>query len=378
MKSYKENSRNAYMLVYEKKVKHDLKLQVLEGDSTTSPRTIVREFNTFNCTMPASVYQAVMADNDKYFLQKNIYNADFFAFLLEIINSALLLQIDISDSVLYFILEVLCRCFHNKILPDIIAGLKKLFEMFPDNIAKFIKNQLDDNLQTFSNLVLICTEKITREAASDFYAFCLIKQSCVDFSDNCDVKVFISNLISTIPQDLSKHWTRFQQFWQLFRDFALGGELQSVYLLNSGIFSCFIDFYLAEKSPLLRPGEKRSSLGNKMWTPFFDPLIQTLAVVSQYVTTVSGARSYELVDLDKKCLFNANFYEKTLSNSYDCKCLGIIIQHWCNQDLNYSEGIAKILIKTLNDRDITDLQGLFDVISMFLTLDDIYTRYRIE
>ena len=71
------------MLVYEKKIKHSLKLQVLEGDSTTSPRTETREFDTYNCTMPASVYQTVMSDNDKYMLQKNLYNSEFFAFLLE-------------------------------------------------------------------------------------------------------------------------------------------------------------------------------------------------------------------------------------------------------------------------------------------------------
>ena len=378
MKSYKENSRNAYMLVYEKKVKHCLKLEVLEGDSTTSPRTEIREFDTLNRTMPASVYQAVMADNDRYFLQKNIYNADFFAFLLATLNSAISASVDISETVLSLVFDVLCRCFHNKLLQDIIIALKKLFELFPANIEKFIKVQLEDHLQNFNNLLLVCTEKPTREAVSDFFAFCLIKQSAADFSENSDARVFISSLLALIPQDLSKHWTRFQQFWQFFRDFALGGELQSVFLLNSGVISVFIDFYLAEKSPLLRPGEKRTSLGNKMWNPDFDPLIQTLAVVSQYCSTVSGVRAYNLTDLDKKCLFDSRFYEKTLASSYDCKCLGMIIQHWCNEDLKYSEGIAKILLKTLNDRDITDIQGLFDVIAMFLTVDDSYVQHRIE
>lgn len=378
VKTYKESSRNAYMLVYEKTVKHSLKLEVLEGDSTTSPRTEIREFDCLNRTMPASVYQAVLADNDKYLLQKNIYNADFFAFLLETINSAIALNVDISDTALHFTFEILCHSFHNKMLPDIINALKKLFFIFPSNIEKFVKAQLEDNLQTFTNLILVCTEKSTREAAGEFFAFCFVKQSEADFSENCDVKLFLSSLMALIPQDLGKHWTRFQQFWQFFRDFALGGEMQAVYLLNSGVIACFIDFYLAEKSPLLRPGEKRSSLGNKMWSPYFDPLVQTLAVVSQYCSTVSGVRGYSLLDLDKKCLFDSRFYEKTLSNSYDCKCLGMIIQHWSKEDLKYSEGIAKILLKTLNDRDITDIQGLFDVIALFLSIDDSYAMQRIE
>lgn len=378
MKTYKDNSRNAYMLVYEKKVKHALKLQVLEGDSTTSPRTITRDFECLNRTIPTSVYQAVMSDNDKYFLQKNIFNSDFFSFLLDAINSAIATEVDITDTVLPYVFEVLFRCYHNKILPEIILALKKLFDLFPHNVEKFIKSQLEDNLQSFSNLLLICTEKITREAVGDFFAYCLIKLSNSNFSDNCDSKVFISSLLAIIPQDLGKHWTRFQQFWQLFRDFALGGEVQSVYLLNSGVISTFIDFYLAEKSPLLRPGEKRNSLGNKMWTPCFDPLVQTIAAVSQYCTTASGSRAYELSELDKKCLFDQNFYEKTLTNSYDCKSLGSIIQYWSTEDLKYSEGIAKMLLKALNDRDFTDLQGLFDVIAMFLTIEDSFNDQRIE
>ena len=378
MKSYKDNSRNAYMLVYEKKVKHPLKLQVLEGDSTTSPRTTYRDFDSLNRTMPASVYQAVMADNDKYFLQKNVYNSDFFAFLLDITNSAISLQLDISSTVLYFVFEILSRCYYNKNLPDIVNALKKLFDLFPHNFEKFIKTHLDDNLQSFTNSLLICTEKITREAMSEFFSYCLIKQSNIDFSENCHVKVFIANLIAIIPADLGKHWTRFQQFWQLFRDYALGGETQAVHLLNSGAVTIFIDFYLGEDSPLLKPGEKRNPLGNKMRTPSFDHMVQTIAVLSQYCTTDSGIRAYDLTETDKKCFFGLEFYKKTLSNSYDCKSLGMIIQHWGNEDFSYSKGTAGMLLKFLNDRDFTDIQGLFEVISMVLNIKDSFTFYRIE
>ena len=366
------------MLVYEKKVKHSLKLQVLEGDSTTSPRTEERDFDSYNRTIPDEVYQAVMSDNDRYLLQKNIYNPDFFSFLQELIQSALQSEQNIANIILHYVFGVLCKSFHNKFLPDVLKQLKNLFDMFPENSEKFIASQIQDNFETVSCLLLICTEKTTREAMADFFAFCLNRQAEVDFSENCDVKLFVSNLLALIPQDIAKHWTRFQQFWQFFRDFALGGEKQSVFLLNSGVLTYFIDFYLYEKSPLARPQEKRSPIGNKMWTPCYDPLIQTISVIIEYCSTGSQDKAYTLTESDKKCLLCPYFYEKTLANSYDCKSLGRIVQYLSLDDFSYSENIAKILIKALNDRDLTDVQGLFEVISAFLTIEDKYVYNRIE
>lgn len=366
------------MLVYEKKVKHNLKLQVLEGDSTTSPRTEEREYDSYYRTMPDEVYQTVMSDNDRYLVQKNIYNPDFFLFLQELIKSAICSKVDMSDIVLHYVFGVLCRSFHNKLLPDILGYLKKLFDMFPDNFDRFIKAQLDDNMSNVSCLLLICTEKTTREAMADFFAYCLNKQAEIDFSENSDVKLFVNNLLILIPQDVAKHWTRFQQYWLFFRDFALGGEAQSLFLLNNGAISTFIDFYLCEKSPLLRYGEKRNPIGNKMWTPCYDALVQTISVLISHCSTGTVLKGYNLTENDKKCLFSPAFYEKTLSNSYDCKSLGKIVQYWSLNDIAYSESIGKILLKALNDRDLTDIQGLFEVISAFLTIEDSFIYNRIE
>jgi hypothetical protein len=378
MKNYKDNSRNAYMLVYEKKVKHSLKMQVLEGDSTASPRTEERDFDSYYRTMPDEVYQAVMSDNDRYLLQKNIYNQDFFIFLQELLKCAINSKVNISGTVISYVFGVLCRSFHNKILPDILSYLKSLFEMFPESSEAFVSDQLKDNLEMVSLLLLVCTEKTTREAMADFFAFCLNRQVEVDFSENSDVKVFVSHLLMLIPQDVAKHWTRFQQFWQFFRDFALGGESQSLFLLNQGVLGIFIDFYLYEKSPLARASDKRSAIGNKMWTPCYDPLIQTISVLISHCSTSSKQKGYNLTETDKKCLFCPAFYEKTLANSYDCKSLGRIVQYWSQDDLSYSESIAKILLKALNDRDLTDIQGLFEVISAFLTIEDKFVYHRIE
>ena len=366
------------MLVYEKRVKHSLELEIFESDGTTTPRTVIREFETIHRTMPASVYQAVLADNDRYFLETNIYNEDIFAFLLETINFAISTAVDISQTILNVLFKIRCRFCDNKLLQDIIIALKNLLELFPANIEKFIKTHLED-MQNFKYLLLVCPEWSVREAISDLTVFCLIKQSTADVSENCNVKAFISSLLAVIPQDIGKYGAHLQQFWQLFHDFALGGVVQSVLLLNSGVISIFIDFYLTENSPLLCPEEKYASIcDNKVQNSDFDLLIQTLAVVSLHCSTANKLRSYDLSDLDKKNLFDPRFYKETLSNLKYCEYAGKIIQHWCNEDLKYSERIAKLLLEALKDIYITDMQGLFKVIAMFLTVDDLYVQHRIE
>ena len=374
-----EKLNSAYMLVYEKRVKHSLKLEIFESDGATTPRTVIRESETIHCTMPTSVYQAVLADNGRYFLQNKIYNADFFAFLLETINLAISTAVDISQTMLNVLFKILCRCIDTKLLHDIITALKTLLELFPANIEKFINTHLEDHMQEFKYLLLVCPERSTREAISDLAVFCLIKQSTADVSESCNVKTIISSLLALIPQDTVKYWGHLQQFLELFHNFALGGEVQSVLLLNSGVLSIFIDFYLTENLHLLCPEEKSAIIGNnKVQDLSFDPLIETLAVVSLYCSTANGVRSYDLSNLDKKSLFDPRFYKKILSNLHYCEYACKFIQHLCNEDLKYSEGIAEPLLEALECYDITDKQCLFDVVAIFLTIDDLYVQHRIE
>ena len=348
------------MLVYEKRVKHSLELEIFESDGTTTPRPVIREFETIHRTMPASVYQAVMADNDRYFLETNIYNDNFCAFLLETINFAIRTAVDISQTILNVLFKIRCRYCENELPQDIIIALKNLLELFPASIEKFIKTHLED-MQNFKYL-FVCPERSVREAISDLIVFCLIKQSTANVSENCNVKAFISSLLAVIPEDRGKYRPHLEQFFVLFREFALGGVVQSVLLLNSGVISIFIDFYLTDYCSFLCR----------------EDLLRTLAVVSLHCSTANKLRSYNLSDLDKKTLFDPRFYKKILSESDYCEYVNTIIQHWCNEDLKYSEIIAELLLEASKDSDNPYILERFDVIAMFLTIDDLYVQHRIE
>ena len=158
----------------------------------------------------------------------------------------------------------------------------------------------------------MCPDRSNLEAINDLTVFYLIKQSTADASESRNVKAFISSILAVISQDIGKYWTHLQLFLELFRDFALGGEVQSVFLLNSRKISIFIDFYLTDNSQLLYPEEKCASLGNnKVQDLDVDP-DPNLGVVILYCSAANGVRSCDLSELDRKYLFDPGFYKKIL------------------------------------------------------------------
>jgi len=385
LKSFKENSKNAYMLVYEKKRKHPLKIlkaPVLEGDSTTSPRSEeefeLRNFNDLRRTMPSSIYQSVLKDNERYMFERNLYSAEFFNFFVEIIKSAEASFTDLSAIGADFALEVMSHAYHNRALPDLVKVIKDLFSEFPESCEKWMLKLLDNSMFSVTQLLLTCIEKTTRSALADLFSFSLNLLAKRDFSDNSIAKIFIDGLLNLIPQDISKHWTRFQQFWEVIKDFAAESPEHALYLIHKGAIGIFLDFYLGNKSPLLKPGENRQALGNKLWTPNFDALIQIIAILDKYCATNVADGQYRLTYEEKSCLLDKETYDKTLRNGYDGKALSEIVSHWSYEDKEYSQMIAQIILKGLNEIEYEEVKGFYEVLEEFLTIKDSLTKHRIE
>ena len=140
-------------------------------------------------------------------------------------------------------------------------------------------------MQNFKCLLLVCPEGLLEKPSVISLSFVLLSSLLRMSQRTVMSRHLFPAFWPLIPQDTVKYWTHFQQSWKLFRDFALGGEVQSVLLLNSGVISIFIDFYLAENSQLLCPEEKRASIGNnkvrlELWPP--DPHLSRGKPVLQY------------------------------------------------------------------------------------------------
>jgi len=373
------------MLVYERKTRSPIKLlqPILEGDSTTSPRIFdERPYDQLNKTIPQGILQSVLRDNEKFAFERNLYSPEFFKFFAEILQASVVVpEVNLTKLGTRFALETMARAFDNRLLPDVVQTLKKLYSKFESECVELLENILADNMRGVLDLLLICTEKTTRSCTADLLAHVLNLLSKADTSDQSLPKRFMSALLDLVPKEAHKHWVRFQQFWDLFRDFSTGGQDQAHFLIEKGAIGILIDFYLGSKSPLLKAGEKRETLGNKMWGPAYDGLIQTVGVLAGYCSpdpdNLVGPGLW-LDEDSQRCIVDREFIDKTLRGGFDGKALGAIIARWGKGNFDYSLKVAQILLKVLNDIEYEEVKGLYDVLDAYITIPDSYQRLRIE
>ena len=359
------------MLVYERRTKTPL--TVLEGDSTTSPRTL-RQFQDFQRTVPAAVLQSVLKDNEKFSFDMSVYSTDFFRFIDNLLLAALPLS-NLTQLGTHLLLNVVSHAQDNRLLPDLTTTLKFYFIRYPAEAAWLFTSIQADNMRSILDLLLVCTEKTTRSCVADLLSHALNILMTLDDSGSELAKGFVRSLFDLIPREMHKHWVRFQQFWELIRDFAAGGQRQVEFLISIGAVAVLLDFYLGNKSPLFKGGEKRPVMGNKMWGPAYDGLIQTVSILSDWVSEDQGVR----LDEDSlKCIYDGEFVDKTLRGGFDGKALGSVIAKWGYENLDYSLTVAQIILKVLNDIEYEEVKGLFDVLDAYITIPDSYQHYRIE
>ena len=359
------------MLVYERRTKTPL--VVLEGDSTTSPRT-QRPYEEIVRTMPDSVLQSVLKENEKFGFDRAVYSSDFFKFLDSLLQAALPIE-NLTQLGTRFVLDVMTHAQDNRLLPEVTATLKRFYTKYPQECVHLFTAIEADNMRNILDLLLVCTEKTTRSCISDLLSHCLNLLFTPESSQIALAKGLVTALLQLIPRELHKHWVRFQQFWELFRDFAAGGDLQARFLIENGAIATLLDFYLGNKSPILKGGEKRPVMGNKMWGPVYDGLVQTISILSEYVGKEGG---FELDSDSLKCISDGEFVDKTLRGGYDGKALGKVIGKWGQNNLSYSQAVAEIILKVLNDIEYEEARGLFDAIEAYITIQDDYQQIRIE
>ena len=381
----KDSSCCAYMLVYERKVRSPLKLlaPLLEGDSTTSPRTFdLRPYDQLLKSIPTSVLQSVLRDNDKFNFERHIYSPEFFKFFSEILQASVSMSdINLTKLGTQFTLDIMAHAFDNRLLPDVTQTLKQLYAKYEFECVDLFETIIADNMRTVLDLLLVCSEKTTRACISDLLAHVLNILIRLDGSEHSLAKRFMSGLLDLIPKEAHKHWVRFQQFWDLFRDFSAGGPEQAQFLVEKGAIGILIDFYLGSKSPLLKPGEKRETLGSKMWGPVYDGLIQTVGILSDYCSPDPDNLTGPGIWLDEdsqKCIVDKEFIDKTLRGGFDGKSLGKVVAKWGKGNYEYSLKVAHLLLKVLNDIEYEEVKGIYDVLDAYITIQDSYQRLRIE
>lgn len=253
------------MLIYEKKVKEPLKIlesPVFEGESATSAKTKPRNFSELYQTIPSHIYQAILRDNQSFLFEKNLYSPEFFEFLLEFMKNGKDLM-DISKICIQFKLDLIAHSYHNKTMTGLVNVLKECFKLYPNSGQEFLEFLIKDNMETLTNYLLVCPDKVTRESFASILSISLSFSAEKEFSEGSSARIIIDNLVSLIPQEITKHAIRFENYWQVFASLTQSKQI-SLYLLNKKIVSLLIDYYLGTNSPLVKNDEKRETIGNKL------------------------------------------------------------------------------------------------------------------
>lgn len=200
---------------------------------------------------------------------------------------------------------------------------------------------------------------------------------------------FMNFMINAIPTQAAANWTKFDHFFTMIKQVAIGGEPQLDFMKHHQLETLLADFFLAERSPIRQPDDKRMMMGNNYSKPMFDSLIQTICYLSRHTdprentdvplppTTMQG-KIYPAGDNEKKVLVNKHFATKAIKDAFEADAVGKLIAHWCYENEENSEIFAAVFLKGVNLSDYEEIFAFLTAGNHFLSLKDSLQQKRLE
>eukprot|EP00743_Colponemidia_sp_Colp-15_P003962 GILK01004274.1.p1 GENE.GILK01004274.1~~GILK01004274.1.p1 ORF type:complete len:2187 (+),score=414.92 GILK01004274.1:440-6562(+) len=472
-KMKKEQTKNAYMLVYErvkpKSSTDDAALAAEQAGKQLAKKQLNEK------VVPPKIFQGVWEDNNEFLFERQIYHADFFRFLADVVqsvdiepclsydedlplmprtnpqHSALVLEdFDGLESQLQdlsldgsqqsppwsssstavglvvlqvasrFALDVIARAHDNVVLPEFMASVKYLYGKHVPACKSFLLDILG-NMSTISDLLLLCPDKVVRTTVEGLlehllrtvgpyeYDFLMEEEEVEEMiawkderatSDGNQPKTrtvirpkaltarLMDELIS-LMDEAAKNWLRFQQYFQVFEDYAAAGAPEVQYLHSRRMIARLIDFFLGERSPLPSENKKRVAMGNKLMSPPFDPLFSCLSTLVRHCQTLVAEYSVFpptalsnplaiLSEYDRRCVLETFFYERVLKEGHNPTAFSLLTSHWSWEDERFSSNLANIILKGLSETNFEGVKPYYEVLGSFLALDDHLQDARIQ
>lgn len=108
-----------------------------------------------------------------------------------------------------------------------------------------------------------------------------------------EIDTLVDYILSLIPEEVSKNWLKMNSYLALIYWITTCTPASMVYMVNKGIVTRLIDFFLENDSPKAIGGMRRQQMGSNYANPPFDYLISTVAMVAR-----SMPRLFSLSDLN--------------------------------------------------------------------------------
>lgn len=422
---------------------------VVETDPKTKEQFYEITMKEAKMFVPNKIYKEIWSNNLEFSFEKLIYSKEFYEYVKELMVGTLTFKEkqdalpdadrEKVDEVISnvatvgnkIVFEVLAKAYHNQKLPEVAETLGKLYEASDkavlDTMDYILKDENDDEPLYVFKIMLNCNDKVSRVAASKLLSILVNRcfQIEKDFLNETE-KVTITvteDLISTGDKDKEEQeiekevirpkskavrfydlaikalrekgpasWAKFEQFLNMIRNIIIGSEEQlNMVMERSGIIS-FIDFMLAQSSPLYKAGEKRTRMGSAYATPAFGPLLEAVShlIVRCYTpkfnkdstdipSTFNAEATIhpELKEEDiKTFLLHPDFLKLAVVNSTEM--LGKAFAHISYKDLDVSKEIGKVILKTINSTDYDKIQTCMIVAKEYLYIEDEFQTHRAE
>ena len=334
------------------------------------------------------------ADNAQFLYEKLVFNKDFAGYIASFLSSTEVLynflktaeeraqlRTALSPVADKLIINLLLHGsgWDDASLQHIAIALDKIvYSEDPRESAKLLENFI--NVPTRLPLMLVkCNELAVRRF---IHAVCLHACTKVTKSGGFEkpesiARRFVDLMLSQINNELSPHWMRFKQFFELLRDLhAKNREILGQHFLQKDVVALLLDFYMGKLSPLYTVGEKRGEMGSMSIYPDFIPLIDLVSgLVSD--TVVEGKKG-KLSEKALKCLYCTDLIHKYLREGGNVGKLKGMVVALMRENRKYTKQICKMLLNVIGDYELHKLQQYLPLISEVIALPDSLQMLRIE
>jgi hypothetical protein len=425
------NIKNAYMLVYERKLKNKLKRVVkseevkessLECENTALAREgqvyhnsvkneyyIFTDFNDVTPQVPPELFKEVWEDNSIFIFERQIYSTEFFNFVLDVVKSVNELVTDIGDEIVTIltriamkvILDVLSHAYYNLSMDKIADELIILCKAKEMAVNEFFKCLLGSELKEVMTILTRCPDRFTRVVIAKLISSMLLisinkgkdvfayeieqheEQQVIKYNTNTGKVLHL--LISAIDKDLAQNWTRFEQFFLiLYNVVKEGGETVLDFMNAQHLLAILLDFYIGNESPLNKLKDRRPAMGNNVDHPKFQYLLDTVCLLIQNAD-LSFMQSKYLVkggrELDKdakECLKSKELYVKSIIEGHNTEAFNKLIVMLCYDSVKFSKMIAKTLLKAINEYSKVAVVPYFSLLTEIFMIKDSLEDLRLE
>lgn len=435
-----EKTRNAYMLIYQRKVPQPVGSSPKDVDANAGATAVAvaaqaepaqQEPKARGCS---KLLEHVWKDNVRFLHEKKLFDPAYFSFLWHLIDlnsdsSLPGLSLRTLQVATFFFLEVISHAKDREILPRFGDRLRQRYKE-SDEASRWLVALLIDDKRMLSQLLFECPVEEIRSSFAELLASVVqtllkdpleqraLLQSEYEMGDVKEagsplVRPLVDRVFALLP-DATRYWRQFKEYFGFFLEFASIGPVPKRYLLAMNAIGQFLHAYLGPNSPYIKERPK-FKLGNRWEDPDYSTLIscvsllarscdlprdqvvtrhqaaagddgddgaapQDVLTATRYPPTQEEGEPLMLAGWDYTFLANESFVKQLVKddNKYVVAESGILLRHLIWENCTNTDVVMQVMRNAIARASYDMLKPLLAVMEQLLAVEDSYTATRVE